>query len=137
MAVDLQDSQMQSTIKANILNHFTEVGFNPSYYYSRESSIIWHLEVLSRLDTVGAAKFDRDVAEQIFQQCPQRNLGDVMIEDFAENYAAGIVISRQRISKLSADIEEDKRRLQRYRMMTDDVNERDKALPAGNGDLTR
>lgn len=60
-----------------------------------------------------------------------------MIEDFAENYAAGIVISRQRISKLSADIEEDKRRLQRYRMMTDDVNERDKALPAGNGDLTR
>jgi hypothetical protein len=77
------------------------------------------------------------VAEQIFQQCPQRNLGEVTIEDFSENYAAGIVISRKRISKLKADIEEDKKRLHRYRMMTDDVSEKDKSLPAGNGVLTR
>lgn len=39
MAEDLKDSQMQATIKANIMSQFTEVGFNPTYYYSRESSI--------------------------------------------------------------------------------------------------
>jgi hypothetical protein len=40
MAADLKDAQIQTTIKANIMAKFTEVGFNPAYYYSRESSLL-------------------------------------------------------------------------------------------------
>lgn len=94
------------------------------------------LEILARLDAVGSAKFDRDVAEQIFQQCPQRNLGDVTVEDFAEQYANGIVISRKKIEKLKELIEVDKGRLHKYRMTTDDVKEKDKQLPSGKDNLT-
>lgn len=89
------------------------------------------LEILARLDAIGSAKFDRDVAEQIFQQCPQRNLGDVTVEDFADQYANGIVISRRKIARLKETLEEDKARLHKHRMLTDDMKEKDKLLPAG------
>lgn len=37
--MDLKDNTIQSIIKQNIINQFTVVGFNSSYYYPRESEL--------------------------------------------------------------------------------------------------
>jgi hypothetical protein len=87
---------------------------------------------LARLDAIGNSKFDREVAEQIFDQCSQKDLGDVTVSNFAKMYADGVVLSRHKIEKLKIDIEELKKKMHFYRMKTDEVREKDKTLSKGS-----
>jgi hypothetical protein len=58
------------------------------------------------------------------------------VPEFAEVYSKGVVISRQKIEKLKADIEEKKKKLHFFRMKTDEVREKDKTLPKGSLQVT-
>lgn len=93
-------------------------------------------EILSRLDTIAHSKFDREVAEQIFDQCSPHELESVTVVEFAEVYAKGVVISRQKIEKLKETIEDKKKKLHFFRMKTDEVKEKDKTLPKGSSLVT-
>lgn len=93
-------------------------------------------EILARLDAIGHSKFDREIAEQIFDQCNTESLGDVTVPEFAEAYAKGVVLSRQKIERLKLDIEERKKKLHFYRMRSDEVREKDRTLSKGSEAVT-
>jgi hypothetical protein len=38
--MEMKDAYIESTIKQNIIDQFTVAGFNPNYYYPRESEPI-------------------------------------------------------------------------------------------------
>lgn len=122
---------LTSSLEQAVTGKFIEGGFSLSYPYAQASKPEMTIEILAYMDTLSKKQFDRETAKMIFEQCEPNELGDVKISDFAKQYSKGVAITRTNVSKTKSEIETKKKKLQTFRLKSDEVRQKDSMRPKG------
>ncbi|CAD8055299.1 unnamed protein product [Paramecium sonneborni] len=115
--------QYSPTINA-ILSGFQRTGLSQGQAYQRE-------QLFSALDKLSGQLYDRDVAQQLFEQCQPNQRGQVQLEDFAQVIMEADKVLKKKINQTEQQIQQYRDELKECQQQAQEQQYNQKLNPQG------
>ncbi|CAD8057689.1 unnamed protein product [Paramecium sonneborni] len=115
--------QFSPTINA-ILSGFQRTGLSQGQAYQKE-------QFFSALDKLSGQLYDRDVAQQLFEQCQPNQRGQVQLEDFAQVIMEADKVLKKKINQTEQQIQLYKDELKECQQQAQELQYNQKLNPQG------
>ncbi|CAD8140848.1 unnamed protein product [Paramecium pentaurelia] len=115
--------QYSPTINS-ILNGFQRTGLSQGQAYQKE-------QLFSALDKLTGQLYDRDVAQQLFEQCQPNQRGQVQLEDFAQVIIEADKVLKKKLNQTEQQIQQYREELKECQQLAQELQYNQKLNPQG------
>ncbi|CAD8132177.1 unnamed protein product [Paramecium octaurelia] len=109
---------------SSILNSFQRTGLSQGQAYQME-------QLFSALDKLTGQLYDRDVAQQLFEQCSPNQRGQVQLEDFAQVIIEADKVLKKKINQTEQQIQQYRDELKECQQQAQELQYNQKLNPQG------
>ncbi|CAK84844.1 unnamed protein product (macronuclear) [Paramecium tetraurelia] len=117
-------SLQYSPTVSSILNGFQRTGLSQGQAYQME-------QLFSALDKLTGQLYDRDVAQQLFEQCSPNQRGQVQLEDFAQVIIEADKVLKKKINQTEQQIQQYRDELKECQQQAQELQYNQKLNPQG------